>query len=98
MRSSRGNTKPKLADGRTIDNPRKVLEALARDSGAESFFPRSDAELARAVEKIEDDLRTQYTLAFYPSSLRENHYHELGVRVRGGRYEVRARPGYGKKE
>jgi Ca-activated chloride channel homolog len=91
----RGNTKPKLADGRTIDNPRKVLEDLARASGAESFFPRSDAELAKAVDKIEDDLRTQYTLAFYPSPVNDNHYHELRVRVRGGRYDVRARPGYG---
>jgi VWFA-related protein len=90
----RGNEKPKLADGRAIDNPRKVLEELARASGAESFFPKSDAELAKAVEKIEDDLRTQYTLAFYPSSVSENHYHELRVRVRGGRYDVRARPGY----
>jgi Ca-activated chloride channel family protein len=91
----RGNAKPRLADGRAIDNPRKVLEELARDSGAESFFPKSDAELAKAVEKIEDDLRTQYTLAFYPTSVLENHYHELRVQVRGGRYEVRARPGYG---
>ena len=87
--------KLKLLDGRVIDNPRVVLEQLARDSGAESFFPQSDLALTRAVEKIADDLRMQYTAAFYPSSVRENHYHELRVRVRGGRYDVRARPGYG---
>ena len=52
-----------LLDGRVIDNPRVVLEQLARDSGAESFFPRSDIALTKAVEKIADDLRRQYTVA-----------------------------------
>jgi Ca-activated chloride channel family protein len=84
-----------LIDGQSIDNPRVVLETLARDSGAESFFPTSDADLARAVEKIADDLRTQYMVGFYPSSGHDDHYHRLRVTVRGGRYAVRARPGYG---
>ena len=93
-----GTTIP-LADGREIDNPRVVLSRLARESGAESFFPRTDAELARAVEEITNDLRTQYTVAFYPQSQdRENRYHQLRVNVRGGRYNVRARPGYGALE
>jgi Ca-activated chloride channel family protein len=85
-----------LAGGRTIDNPREVLEKIARESGAESFFPRSDAELTKAVEEITNDLRTQYTLSFYPQpEERETSYHQLRVTVRGGRYNVRARPGYG---
>ncbi len=82
-----------LADGRAIDNPRVVLEKLALESGAESFFPHSDAELSRAVDRISNDLRTQYTLAFYPGQT-DNRYHQLRVTVRG-RYKVRARPGYG---
>jgi len=88
-----------LAGGRLIDNPRQVLEKIAHESGAEAFFPRSDAELLRAVEEITNDLRTQYTLAFYPQSEdRENPYHQLKVMVRGGHYNVRARPGYGTPE
>ena len=88
-----------LADGREIDNPRVVLDRLARESGAESFFPKTDAELAKAVEEITNDLRTQYTVTFYPPpSERENRYHQLRVNVRGGRYNVRARPGYGTLE
>jgi len=78
-----------------IDNPRVVLENLARDSGGEAYFPRNDQELVRAVERIINDLRTQYTLAFYPqSSEAANRYHQLRVDVRGGKYNVRARPGY----
>jgi Ca-activated chloride channel family protein len=85
-----------LDDGRVIDNPKYVLKKLASDSGAESFFPRSDKELAQAVERIVKDLRTQYTLGFYPQSPdNDTHYHQLRVVARGGRYRVRARPGYG---
>ena len=92
---------PKIAysDTRFIDNPRRVLEQVAKESGAESFFPQSDAQLAKAIEEIANDLRTQYTLAFYPKpDDNESRYHELRVTVRGPRYKVRARPGYGTLE
>jgi len=91
----RSGQKLTLIDGREVDNPRYVLRRLATDSGAEAFFPRSDKELAEAVRKIAHDLRTQYTLSFYPPvSVNDNEYHQLRVDVRGGRYGVRARPGY----
>ena len=90
----RSGDKLTLADGTVVDNPQYVLKKLASESGAEAFFPRSDKELSEAVEKITKDLRTQYTLGFYPSSDDDNHFHQLRVAVRGGRYKVRARPGY----
>jgi Ca-activated chloride channel family protein len=96
LRSS--GPKVKLEGGRTIDNPRDVLAKIARESGAESYFPRSDAELTKAVDEITNDLRTQYTLAFYPQSeAGESRYHQLRVTVRG-HHNVRARPGYGTPE
>ena len=91
----RSGAKLTLIDGRVVDNPKYVLQRLAKDSGGESFFPRSDKELAQAVDKIANDLRTQYTLAFYPQgSDNDSHYHQLRVDLHGGRYRVRARPGY----
>jgi Ca-activated chloride channel family protein len=88
--------KVEMADGRTIDNPRTVLEKIAKESGAVSFFPRSDAELTKAIEEIANDLRTQYTLSFYPQAVdAENRYHQLRVTVQNPKYRVRARPGYG---
>jgi hypothetical protein len=86
----------KRIDGKELDNPRIALEKVAKESGADFFFPRSDKELAEAVAEISEDLRTQYTLAFYPRLQdRENRYHELRVAVRNSSYKVRARPGYG---
>jgi Ca-activated chloride channel family protein len=88
--------KVQLSEDRFIDNPRTVLENIAHESGAESYFPRTDAELAKTIEEITKDLRTQYTLAFYPRPEEpEKSYHQLRVTVRGGRHAVRARPGYG---
>jgi Ca-activated chloride channel homolog len=84
-----------LVDGSVVDNPLHVLKKLASDSGAESFFPKSDKELTQAVERIVKDIRTQYTLGFYPQSVENaGGYHQLRVVARGGRYRVRARPGY----
>jgi Ca-activated chloride channel homolog len=82
-------------DGKELDNPRVALEKIAEESGGDFFFPRSDKELAQAVVQISADLRTQYTLAFYPRVQdRENRYHELWVTVRDNSHKVRARPGY----
>jgi VWFA-related protein len=88
-----------LINGEEVDNPRLTLEKIAAESGALSFFPRSDEELQKAVKGIVDDMRTQYTIAFYPkSSPRSEGYHKLRVSVQGGNYNVRARPGYGARE
>jgi VWFA-related protein len=90
----KGGSRIELVDGTIIDNPRAVLQRIAQESGAASFFPRSDKELDKAIEEITRDVRTQYTLAFYPQSSEADKYHELRVTVRSGRYNVRARPGY----
>ena len=84
-------------DGMLIDNPRLVFSGLAEESGAASFFPRSDDELRQAVEAIVDDLRHQYTLAYYPTSSslsQDGGYRRIQVRVRRRGVKVRARQGY----
>jgi Ca-activated chloride channel family protein len=85
-----------LIDGEKVDNPRLALERIAKESGGESYFPRSDEELAKVVRDINEDLRTQYTIAFSPHSTDNgNRYHQLRVTIPGARYRVRARAGYG---
>ncbi len=46
---------------------RKLLEELARESGGRAFFPQSLEELDTIANAIARELRTQYTLGYYPS-------------------------------
>jgi Ca-activated chloride channel family protein len=82
-------------DGRAIDNPRMVFRRLARESGADAYFPKSDKDLRRAIEEISEDLRQQYTLAFYPPrNAPAGSYRRLQVKVKRPGVTVHARPGY----
>jgi len=75
-----------------------VLRDLAETSGgrafllAESLINRG-GQIERVLDAIADELRTQYTLGFYPSSPDDGRYHSLRVRTRFGG-TVRARRGY----
>jgi len=84
-----------LINSQWIDNPRMVFKRLAEESGAEAFFPKSDIDLQSAVEKISQDLRTQYTLAYYPPNpSQEGKYRRIRVKLRAKGLTVRARQGY----
>jgi Ca-activated chloride channel family protein len=54
-----------------IDNPLKTFERVAKESGAESFFPSSDGDLARVVDHVLGILQAEYTLAYYPKSVHQ---------------------------
>src|SRR5262249_52520465 len=75
-----------------------VLRALADNSGgrtfrlAESLINRG-GQIEKVLDTIADELRTQYTLGFYPSRADDGRYHSLRVRSRTGD-TVRARRGY----
>lgn len=82
-------------EGKLVDNPRFVLQHLAKKSGGEAYFPESDEDLGRAIEKISKDLRPRYTLAFYPpDGAREGEYHHIKVKLDRPGLRVRARAGY----
>jgi Ca-activated chloride channel homolog len=54
---------------REIDNPVVVFNRLAKESGAESFFPSSEKDLKKALDRISALLKGQYTLAYYPEKV-----------------------------
>jgi hypothetical protein len=56
---------------------------------AADFMP----EIAAAIE----GMRTHYTLAFVPEGVAAGGWHDLTVKVRKGKYEIRARKGYYRK-
>jgi Ca-activated chloride channel family protein len=75
-----------------------VLRALAENSGgrafmlAESLINRG-GQIEKVLDTIADELRSQYTLGFYPSRPDDGRYHSLRVRTRSGN-TVRSRRGY----
>ena len=50
------------------DEPRALLERLARETGGRVFFPRTVTELPRIAQEITRDLRTQYTIGYSPTN------------------------------
>jgi Ca-activated chloride channel homolog len=75
-----------------------VIRAFAENSGgrafllAESLINRG-GQIEKVLDTIADELRSQYTLGFYPARPDDGRYHFLRVRSRFGNV-VRARRGY----
>jgi len=68
------------------------LADLARWTGGQLLASTSSAQSSQAAQRIIDELRTQYLLAFEPGP--QSGWHPLEVRVRNKDYVVQARSGY----
>lgn len=72
---------------------RKALERIARETGG-GYFDLSDADtLEKIYGRIEDQLRSQYSLGFTPGSVRPG-YRKVRVSVKRKGLTVQARDGY----
>lgn len=71
-----------------------VLEVLATATGGAYATPRSEDSLQAAINRIGQELHSQYLLAYRPTNLKHPGYHQIRVRVRREDVRVRARPGY----
>lgn len=77
----------------------RVLDKLSEISGGEAYFPKSLDEVESTCVQIARDIRSQYTLAYYPTNTKKDGTFRA-VRVdasnarRGERLSVRTRPGY----
>ncbi len=76
-----------------------ALIQLSEDTGGKFFYADSVALLDAAFQKISDELRTQYLLAYYPvKRLADSDYRRLEVKVSSpsiaAGYGVRHRAGY----
>ncbi len=91
-RETRGQKIP-LVTRQEVDNPITAFNELANESGAESFFPASPEKLQAAVESVAQQLRTQYTLAYYPS-VKLGGFHRIEVKVAQQGARVRTRQGF----
>jgi Ca-activated chloride channel homolog len=77
-----GRTEPKLTliTGHDIDNPIVVFDDLMKESGAESFIPKSGSSLKEALLAVSNMLQSEYTLAYYPQQT-SNELRKIEVKV-----------------
>ncbi|MFZ0732284.1 MAG: VWA domain-containing protein [Candidatus Sulfotelmatobacter sp.] len=76
-----------------------ALIQLSEDTGGKYYYATSTAQLDQAFEKISDELRTQYLLAYYPSQHNSfSEFRRIQVSITGvpdsADYHVRNRAGY----
>jgi Ca-activated chloride channel family protein len=76
-----------------------ALIQISEDTGGKYFYATSLSELDEAFQKISDELRTQYLLAYYPSQrLSDSDYRRIQVSIdgspAGSDFKVRHRTGY----
>ena len=75
------------------------LDELARVTGGQSFYPRSEVEMDEIFERIALELRHQYSIGYTPKDFEQNgEWRKVKVKVRKfeglGRLTVRYRRGY----
>lgn len=73
-----------------------AMKTLARETGAEAFFPANVFELKNVYAAIADELEAQYSIAYAPSNTRQDGgFRRIVVRVTSNpEFRSRARAGY----
>jgi Ca-activated chloride channel homolog len=73
-----------------------VLKKITQETGGRAFFPRSEADLDKAFAQIDEDLRSQYVLAYTPSNgSKDGSFRTIQLRVKNQKdLNVRHRRGY----
>ncbi|HSE38416.1 MAG TPA: VWA domain-containing protein, partial [Blastocatellia bacterium] len=74
-----------------------LLNKLAEETGGKSFYPKELSEVHAVAEQISTDLRTQYSIGYYPSnSSKDGTFRSVKVQVNSGsrRLIARSRNGY----
>jgi VWFA-related protein len=74
----------------------KVLERIADATGGRAFFPFQLREVGDAFSQIQNELRSQYALAYTPANLAPNgSYHSIEILAQNHKgLHVRSRHGY----
>ncbi len=82
--------------GATVPELRTRLENYAKATGGRAFFPQRTQELDGAFDQIVAELANQYVLSYASTNFKQdNGWRKIKVRVRGGKYDIRARQGIG---
>ncbi|HEU4937813.1 MAG TPA: VWA domain-containing protein [Vicinamibacterales bacterium] len=81
--------------GATVPGLKMKLEQYARDTGGRAFFPQRAEDLNRVFDEIVEELANQYVLSYSPTNQKQDDsWRKISVKVKNGKYDVRARDGY----
>lgn len=73
----------------------KELKELAKKTGGRVYSVKSLLELSPAYSQIAEEVRTQYSLAYYPSNEKhDGKWRQLRVEIKKPGLTVQAKPGY----
>lgn len=74
----------------------KVLERIADATGGRAFFPFQIRDVANAFAEIQDELRSQYAIAYKPADFKaDGHYRTIEIVANDRKnFKVRSRRGY----
>lgn len=75
----------------------KILQTLAERSGGEALFPGDLSTLGKSFEKLRDQIRSRYLIAYKPADFEPNGKYRtiaIGAEKNGKRLHVHARKGY----
>jgi VWFA-related protein len=74
----------------------KVLERMAEATGGRAFFPFRIQDVSNAFSEIQDELRSQYVLAYKPADfVADGHFRSIDIIAADRKgLQVRARKGY----
>ena len=88
-----------IGDGKYGGIDRDVLRTVAERTGGRAFFPKKEVDLKTAFAEIEQELRTQYLIAYSSSNKkRDGAYRKVHIEVVNptlkDQLKLRHRPGY----
>jgi VWFA-related protein len=81
--------------GATVPSLKQKLEDYARATGGRAFFPQRTSDLNSVFDEIVAELANQYVLTYSSTNEKQDDsWRSIKVRMKNGKYEVRARDGY----
>jgi VWFA-related protein len=73
----------------------KYMEELAEATGGRVFFPLKLEDIAEKFANIQEELRSQYAVAYKPTDfLADGRYRSIDIMAANKKFKVRARKGY----
>jgi Ca-activated chloride channel homolog len=72
----------------------RFLERLTEMAGGRTWSATSDRQLRELFTSALDEMRARYLLTYAPRGVAQPGWHEVKVRVKTGRADIIARPGY----